>query len=175
MPKRTSILVGLIFLVASCGNGDPTARHNLEHHGTEMRIKRANYFLSFNYQYVFEVRENGSPHWTRVLEHIQDDPDPICRECLVVVSRDVLHFHVGSMFTITTDGGKYWHVFDVSKDSEFGKSQRHHPKIDSVAIHIDRKGILKLRASRNIARNVTFVTEDYGKTWVEQPVENTGN
>lgn len=112
--------------------------------------------------YVFESAATGSDRWTKIMTVQHDDPDPIPREQVRIVSDQVGYVFMLNKYAVTMDGGATWFTWDAVRD--FPDWQGNPANIKEVRLAPDGTGTMTLTSIAN--RQVReFHTKDYGRHW----------
>lgn len=134
----------------------------------KLRVERRPELHTLRYHYIFQARPDESGPWVEILSHVQDDPDPIPRAQVRFVGDTIGYFFIGPRYAVTTDGGRTWSVFDVKKDSSFGRDNPGRSWIDNVRVTADGNGVMTLRPYDGPRENAPkFYTSDFGCHWSE--------
>lgn len=112
--------------------------------------------------YVFEAATAGSDQWTKIMTIRHDDPDPIPREQVRIVSDQVGYVFMLNKYAATMDGGATWFIWDSVKD--FPDWQSNPTIIKEVRLSPDGTGIMKLTLVAN-QQIRELHTKDYGQHW----------
>lgn len=112
--------------------------------------------------YVFEAKRSDEPNWKRFLVVAYDDPEPIDKKSIKLIDEKAGYTFMHRTFSVTTDAGKSWSLWDVSK-IEALKDDRS-CWIDQVTISENGNGTMEVKCNKS-SRNLS--TKDFGVTWTD--------
>lgn len=115
--------------------------------------------------YVFQSAAVGSNDWYDILTVRTDEPIPIPREKIRFVSDQIGYFFMSGHYSVTTDGGRTWSIWDAERDLAY----RHYnlwPSIKEVNIELDGAGTMVLPPLTDFSGELPVLqTKDYGRHW----------
>lgn len=124
-------------------------------------------FLRGTY-FVFESAPGSSTQWSEFMAVRDDDRPTIPRNQVRFVNDEVAYVFMDWMYAVTTDGGKNWSVWDMTRDVP-GWQWSKYGIIQDVSIEPDGKGVIRLRSvAQNSVKSAEFHTEDFGRHWAEK-------
>lgn len=160
-----AFVVGVFFPLSNLG--EVTERWEVTGTAFKLRVTKhteRNFRLVGGAYYVFEAAAAGSDRWTKIMTVRHDDPDPIPREQVRIVSDQVGYVFMLNKYAVTTDGSVTWFTWDAEKD--FPEWQSNLAIIKEVRLAPDGSGTMTLTSVAN--RQVQELhTKDYGRHWVE--------
>jgi len=112
--------------------------------------------------YVFEAKKRDEPNWKRFLVIPYDDPEPIDKKSITLVDEKTGYTFMHRKFAVTTDAGKSWSLWDVSKIDAL-KDDRS-CWIDKVSINENGNGTMEVKCNKSPS---ILSTKDFGVTWTE--------
>lgn len=110
--------------------------------------------------YVFETKDKQDQDWRRFLIVKHDDPEPIDGNSLALVNESTGYGFKGRQLAVTTDAGKTWSIWDVSKIAAL-KDDRS-CWIRKVNFMSDGTGAMDLKCNKS---SIVFSTKNFGVTW----------
>jgi hypothetical protein len=114
---------------------------------------------------VFESSVNGTDNWQEITTFRHDDPISFPKENIKILNENIGYFFLGWKYGITTDGGKTWSVWNVTKDLPNCKCENY-GLIENVLIEKNGKGKMYFNELGEARSGISYlVTEDFGKTW----------
>ncbi len=119
--------------------------------------------------YVFRSAPINSDKWQDVLTARGDEPWPIRREQLGMVSDRTGYGFMSTYYLVTTDAGNNWSIWDAEKrllDLDNQKQTNLTPYIEEVQMQPDGNGRMRFRKSvSKQERGPDVYTSDYGVNW----------
>jgi len=119
--------------------------------------------------YVFESSSPSREEWHEIFVFRHDDPVPINKRSVHIVSESVTYVYMGWIYAVTTDGGKTWSLWD-SRDHNFVEPNFDYGVIETVDVGDDGIGKMLLRVFPSKNSCHTLVTADFGRVWTNGAV-----
>jgi hypothetical protein len=116
--------------------------------------------------YVFESAAVGSSDWREIMEFRHDDPVPIPRNQVRFVTDQIGYLFMVYKYAVTTDGGRTWSVWYISRDLPRWRERR--AAIKEVRVESNGAGIMELQPFEGWqTQTPKLYTKDYGRHWSE--------
>lgn len=113
--------------------------------------------------YTFEARVSDSEDWAGIMTLRLNERIPLPTEHLRVVNDQVTYFFLGWVYTVTTDAGKTWVVWDGENETSDSGI------IENVSLGTDGVGRITYRVSHQGSPSVRrFSTRDFGRLWTAE-------
>lgn len=120
-------------------------------------------------RYVFQSAPLTSTAWIDVLTVKADQAAPIPRNQIRFVSNEIGYFFIDNYYTVTTDGGRTWFVWDANKElpvRQFIKDYNLWPAIKEI--HLDSTGAGRMTLYQYLSereKGPELFTLDFGRHW----------
>jgi hypothetical protein len=115
--------------------------------------------------YRFEARPSDSKGWVTAMEFRHDDPVPIPKQNIKFLTSEIAFVFMGWRYSVTTDGGKNWHLWSAETDLT-GWKCCNYGLINAVELSQSGKGKMTLNPIEGRAGEVPeLVTSDFGRHW----------
>jgi len=170
LSRATLILVALVTL-GGCGTSfkkeDVFSTEQRDNASFSLKITAYRERRSFGQvlggaYYVFEAKKRDEPNWNRFLVIAYDDPEPIDKKSIALIDEKTGYTFMHRKFAVTTDAGKSWSLWDISKIGSL-KDDRS-CWIDQVSINENGNGAMEVKCNKSVT---ALSTKDFGVTWTE--------
>jgi len=158
-----ALVAGLFFPPTELGK--LTERWELAGNTFKIRVSRyaeRRFRLVGGAYYVFESAALGSDEWNEIMTLRHDDPDPIPRDQVRIVSDQVGYAFMLNKYAVTMDGGATWFTWDAVE--VFPEWQSNHATIKEVRLAPDGTGTMTFTSVAN-RQAPELHTKDYGRHW----------
>lgn len=146
----------------------------METSGSTFRIKVSAFpekdggFVSGQY-YRFESLPQDGKDWVMAMQFRHDDPVPIPKQNVKFLTPETAFVFMGWRYSVTTDGGKNWHLWSAETDLT-GWKCCNYGLINAVELSQSGKGKMTLSPIQGRAGEVPrLFTSDFGRHWVTHP------
>lgn len=131
----------------------------------DRRTEQCLFFMCGAY-YVYQYAPSGSNNWREIFTIFQDDPHPLRRDQVGVLSDHIGYVFHSSKYAVTLDEGLSWSVWEVNRKFPF-ESYKVYPYIEDVNIQPDGSGTMRLHHLSDEPVSLPMLyTEDYGRSWI---------
>jgi hypothetical protein len=119
--------------------------------------------------YLFEGRPHDGKKWVTAMQFRHDDPVPIPKQNVKFLTPEIAFVFMGWRYSVTTDGGKNWHLWSAETDLT-GWKCCNYGLINAVELSQSGKGKMTLSPIQGRAGEVPrLFTADFGRHWVTRP------
>ena len=173
-------LCGVLCSIVSCARPAPAKRPTevVEIQGTAFTVRISAFpeehggFVPGAY-YRFESLPSGGKSWVPAMEFRHDDPVPIPRQDVKFLTPKSAYAFMGWKYTVTTDGGNHWHVWNAEHDLA-GWRCCNYRLIKEVELEPNGAGKMFLRPIPGRSGEAPeLVTSDFGWHWTAQPTRDS--
>ncbi len=120
--------------------------------------------------YVCQSTSVRSDNWRTVLTVKTDEPHPIKRDRVRLMSNRIGYIFMGSFYMVTTDRGDTWSIWDGHKnlpDQQYREQLNISPYIEEIEMQSNGVGVMRLyKYFSERERGPDLVTSDYGLHWL---------
>lgn len=168
-PKKFLILLAIVLLSVGCKpsfkSKDVLATEEKENATfglkiTAYRERRDFAQVAAGAYYVFAAKKREERDWRQFMVIKNDDPIPIAKSSIVLVSERAGYVFMLEKFAVTTDAGETWSLWDFSKVQSLKDDIS--CRMQSVRIVEDGTGKMVIKC---IQLETTLFTDDYGVAW----------
>lgn len=110
--------------------------------------------------YVFEAKNKSERDWKKFMVYKYDDPIPIDKNSIVFVNETVGYVFMINRLAVTTDGGRNWPVWEVSKIEPLKDDLS--CRIQKVDVLQDGTGTMDIKCNKSA---IVLSTKDFGVSW----------
>ena len=159
------VCIGLMLFVA-CSNPavSPAFPDERWESSTPTKVRITRQYREGDDYYTFAAKAQGHDAWQNITTIRRDATGEMPVENVRSINRDVTYFFLVDQFLVTTDGGRMWSQFDVSKHLQCGSNKCAWIK----QVTIDNSGTGHILGSRHEGKQLLefeLKTIDFGRTW----------
>jgi hypothetical protein len=167
-----ALLLAATLLVAATDISKPWIGSSVEtwqigNQNLKLRIDRRSEICPFmcGTYYVYQYAPSGSDNWREIFTVFQDDPHPLRRDQIGVLTDQIGYVFHSSKYAVTLDNGLSWSVWEVNGNLPFER-YKVYPYIEELNIQANGDGTMRLNYISNERVSLpTLFTEDYGRSW----------
>lgn len=110
--------------------------------------------------YVFEAKNKSERDWKKLMVYKYDDPIPIDKNSIVFVNETVGYVLMINRLAVTTNGGRDWSLWEVSKIEPLKDDLS--CRIQKVGVLEDGTGTIDIKCNKS---SIVLSTKDFGVSW----------
>ena len=109
---------------------------------------------------MFEAKSSVDSKWKEFLVVKDDDPEPIQKDAVTLVSDKIGYVFMITKFAVSQDSGSTWLILDIRNFESLGN--RGSCRIEGVTITENGRGTMNLKCDQSPR---TLSTTDFGGSW----------